>query len=68
MKVTLQIKLRNGMKLPIEHDIKTLADLKKFGEKIAALPAGANKLIPGVADTPLDGLGIEKEQADAKAA
>ena len=67
MKITLQIKLRNGMKLPVEHEIKTLADLKKFGEKIAALPAGANKLMPGVADTPLDSLGIEKEQAAAAA-
>ena len=67
MKVTLQIKLKNGLTLPVTHDVNTFSDLKKFGEKIAALPAGANKLIPGVADIQLDGLGIEKEQAAAAA-
>jgi hypothetical protein len=67
MKVTLQIKLKNGIKLPVTHDVNTFADLKKFGEKIAALPAGANKLMPGIADVALDGMGIEKEQAAAAA-
>ncbi len=67
MKVTLQIKLNTGVKLPITHDVNTLADLKKFGDKIAALPAGANKLIPGIADVPIVHLGFEKESVAAAA-
>lgn len=68
MKVIVSVRLKNGMDLPVTHDIETLADLKKLGEKLAALPAGANKLIPGLADALVEGFGIKKEQAEAKAA
>jgi hypothetical protein len=67
MKVIVSVRLKNGMDLPVTHEIETLADLKKLGEKLAALPAGANKLIPGLADAIVEGFGVKKEQAAAAA-
>jgi hypothetical protein len=67
MKIIVSIKLRNGMELTLDQDVKTFSDLKKLGAKVAKLPGDANKLIPGIADCPVDGLGIKKEQAAAAA-
>lgn len=61
MKVTLNIKLENGMTLPVAAEVVTFADIKKLGNKLSALPANANKLIPGTAELPVKGLSIEKE-------
>ncbi len=62
MKVTLEIKLKDGMVLPVAIDITTLADIKKLGAKLSALPGGMNKYAPGIAESKIDGIRFVKER------
>jgi hypothetical protein len=64
LKVTLQIEMDGGIKLPVSAEVATLADVKKLGSKLAALPAGANKLVPGIAEWKVTKIGFAKEKAD----
>lgn len=68
MKVTLEIKLKNGVILPVDMDLSKLADIKKLGAKLSALPAGLNKFAPGIAEERIDGLRFVKEREQAAAA
>jgi hypothetical protein len=65
MKVTLEIKLKDGMILPVAMDLVTLADIKKLGAKLSALPAGLNRFAPGIAESKLDGIRFVKERETA---
>jgi hypothetical protein len=62
MKVKLEITLKNGMSVPVEVVMSTLADVKKLGAKLVALPAGLNKFAPGIAESKLDGIRFVKER------
>ncbi len=64
MKVTLLLELDGGMELPVSADIVTLADVKKLGSKLAELPSGANKLMPGIADRKVMKLRLPKDKSD----
>jgi hypothetical protein len=68
MKVTLEIRLKDGMVLPVTMDLTTLADVKKLGAKLSALPAGLNKFAPGIAESKLDGIRFVKEREATAAA
>jgi hypothetical protein len=61
MKVTVMVKLEGNIELPVSADIETLADLRKLGAKLAAMPAGANKLMPGIAERKVTSLKFDKE-------
>jgi hypothetical protein len=68
VKVTLEISLKNGTVLPVQVDMSTLADIKKLGAKLSALPAGLNKYAPGIAESKIDGLRFVKEREATAAA
>jgi hypothetical protein len=61
MKVTLEVVLEGNMVLPVSADVETLANLQKLGTALAALPAGANKLMPGAKDRKVEKLRFAKE-------
>jgi hypothetical protein len=62
VKVTLEIKLKGGMVVPVVSDLRTLADVKKLGSKLSALPGGMNKYAPGIAESEIDGVRFVKER------
>ena len=64
MKVTLQVELEGGIKMPISADVVTFADVKKLGGKLAALPGGANKLVPGMAEWKVSKISFAKDMSD----
>lgn len=64
MKVTLLLELEGGIELPVSAEVTTLADVRKLGTKLAALPAGANKLVPGMAERKVAKLRLPKEKPD----
>lgn len=68
MKITLTVKLEGNLELPVSAEVRTLADLKKLGQKLAGLPAGANKVMPGVSDYEVKALTVDKERERAAAA
>lgn len=64
MKCDLILELEGGLELPVSAEISTLADVKKLGTKLAALAAGANKLVPGMAERKVVKLRFKKEKPD----
>ncbi len=64
LKVTLNIQLEGGIHLPVYAEVATLADVKKLGGKLAALPAGANKLVPGMADRKVTKMFFAKDASE----
>jgi hypothetical protein len=60
LKVTFIIELEGGIKLPVSAECEKLADVKKLGTKLAALPGGANKLVPGIGEKKLLRIGFPK--------
>lgn len=57
MKVTLEIHLEGNLVLPVTHEVVTLGDVAKLGQKLAAMPVGARRLMPivaGLAVTTID--------------
>jgi hypothetical protein len=61
MKATLEIELETGITIPITHEIDTLASIGGLGRKLAALPRGANKLVPGLTEAKVKKLRFAKE-------
>lgn len=59
--MNLVIELEGNIELPVSSEVETLADMKKLGTKLAALPGGANKLIPGMAERKVAKLRFAKE-------
>lgn len=68
MKITITVKLEGNVELPVSAEVETLNDLKKLGQKLAALPAGANKLVPGMGEREVKLITVDKERERAAAA
>lgn len=64
LKVTLLLELEGGIELPVAAEVVTLADVKKLGTKLAALPAGANKLVPGMGERKIARIRLPKDKTD----
>ena len=66
MKVTVTVSLEGGLQLTATHDVNTLADVKRLGSKLVALPTGANKIMPGLKDREVRGMGIDESANGTK--
>lgn len=67
MKVTLKIMLEGNLFLPVSGEVERLADITRLGAKLGALPAGARKLMPIVADLPVLGIEVETRASEGQA-
>lgn len=59
MKVTLEIHLEGNLVLPVTGIVESLGDVARLGAKLAAMPAGAKRLMPIVADLAVERLEVK---------
>lgn len=67
MKVTIKVLLEGNLYLPVTSEVESLADVARIGAKLAAMPAGARKLMPIVADLPVLGIEVETRASEGHA-
>lgn len=49
MKITAEIVLNNNNRLPVSCEVKTLKDIAKLGNKLAAIPKNVKRVFPDLA-------------------
>jgi hypothetical protein len=64
LKVALDFEFEGGLILNVVGEVETVADLKKMGQRLVALPAGVSKLMPGASSRKLVRVYKSKDEHD----